>query len=340
MYSKEETIPALIVAAYNGAKDIVELLLASGASVHVLDGNDQTPLHIASVRGHKDVVELLIANGAQIDAKAKDGSTPLYMAASFQHQDIVQLLLDYDAIIEPDIEPDIAVMLGDIELVKHYLEQGADANSKLIKGLKKGYSWLLTAVGCQYKNLVELLLNYGAMVNDRTGNWKFSPLHQAATGIRGIACRDICEILIAHGADVNIEDNLGDTPLHLAARLKHNDIVEILLNCGANVNALNLVRRSALFEAARLHRQQIVKSLLSHGAEVNLMDELGFTPLLFAFQREGADEIIRTLVTYGANVNIRFPQGARSSPLSIAIARKNKNIVELLLARGAREDLD
>ncbi len=311
MYSKEGTIPALIVAAHNGAKDIVELLLSSGASVDVLDGKDQTPLHIASINGHKDVVELLIANGAQIDAKAKDGSTPLYMAASFKHQDIAQLLLDYGA----NMEPDIAVMLGDIELVKYYFAQGIDANSQLTKGLKKGDSWLLISVWCQYRNMIKLLLNHGAKINDHTGSFNVSPLHRAAIGIRGRACRDICELLIAHGADVNLKDKLGDTPLHWAATLKHNDIVEFLLDCGANVNALNLGKRTALFEAARLHRQQIVESLLDRGAEVNLMDKLGFTPLLFACQRKGADKIIRLLVAYGADVNVRFPLGARCSIL-------------------------
>lgn len=325
-----------MIAAYRGYKDIAEILIANGASVHVVDDKAHTPLHMASIQGHKDVVELLIANGAQIDAKAEDGCTPLYMAASGQHGDIAQLLLNYGAIMEPDI----AVMLGDIELVKYYLERGADANSKVAKGLTKGDSWLITAIGYKNKNLIELLLNHGARVNEKIGTFKFSPLHRATIGIRGRACRDICEFLIAHGADFNVEDKLGNTPLHSAATLKHNDVVELLLDCGANVNALNLARRSALFEASRIHRQQIVESLLSRGAEVNLTDNQGFTPLLCAFQQSGGDEIVRILVAYGANVNVRFPQGAKSSPLLIAVGQKNKNIVELLLAHGAREGLE
>lgn len=338
MYSKKGIIPALIIAAHNGAKSTVEQLLANGESVGVIDGNEQTPLHLASLQGHKTIVELLIANGAQIDAKAKDDCTPLYLAAWGQHRDIVRLLLDCGAVTEPDI----AVMLGEIELVKHYLKRGIDANSQLSKGLGAGHSWLVTAVRYKHRNLIKLLLSHGAKINKQTGAFNFSPLHQATVGIKGRACRDICELLIVGGADVNLEDKLGNTPLHFAATLEQKDIVELLLKHGANINALNHAGRSALFEAVRLHRQQIVKVLLSHGAEVNLMDKLGFTPLQRAFQRKNGDEIIKTLVTYDAdvNINIRFSQGTSTTPLRIAIARKNKNLVKFLLAHGAREGLE
>ncbi|MCL1467900.1 ankyrin repeat domain-containing protein [Argonema galeatum] len=159
-------IPALIVAAHSGAKNIVELLIASGASVHVVDGNGQTPLHVAATQGHRNIVELLIANGAQIDARTRDGCTPLYLAACGEHREVAQLLLDNGAVMEPDI----SVMLGDVELVKYYLAQGIDANSKLTKGMSKGDSWLITAIGYKYKNinLIELLLNHGARVNEKT----------------------------------------------------------------------------------------------------------------------------------------------------------------------------
>lgn len=252
------------------------------------------------------------------------------MAAWGQHRDVAQLLLDYGAAMEPDI----SVMLGDIELVKRYLTQGLDANSKLAKGLTKGESWLITVVGYLYIELVELLLNHGARVNEKTGTFKFSPLHRATI----LGYQDICELLIARGADVNAEDKHGNTPIHGAARLGHQDIVEYLLEYGANVNTLNVAGSTAVFDAAQQHHLQVVEYLLSRGAEVNLTDEQGFTPLLRAFQKSGSDEIIRVLVAYGAEVNVRGHQGL--SPLHIAVAQKNKNIVELLLAHGAREGLE
>ncbi len=334
MYNPAKKNPALIVAAYDGYKDVVEQLIASGISVHVVDDEGHTPLHVASLKGHRDIVELLIAHEAQIDARTKDGCTPLYLAAFRQHQEIAQLLLDHGATMEPDI----ALKLGDIELVKYYLDQGVDANSKLARGLTVGDSWLIAAIGNKDKDrkLVELLLNHGALVNEKTGTFKFSPLHQAS--ITGSL--DICSLLVTHDADVNAEDGHGNTPLNWAARLGCQDLVKFLLDCSANVNALNHARSSALFYAAQHHRLQVVESLLSSGAQVNLTDEQGFTPLLRALQTPHGDEIVRLLVTHGADVNVRYPYGTRSSALRMAMNQKNKDLVELLLAHGAREDLE
>jgi|WetSurMetagenome_2_1015567.scaffolds.fasta_scaffold32982_3 ankyrin repeat protein len=72
----------LHLAAASGHKDIVELLLAHGADVNAIDGDDGwTPLHWAANGGHKDAAELLLANKADINAKDGYGRTPLYYAA-------------------------------------------------------------------------------------------------------------------------------------------------------------------------------------------------------------------------------------------------------------------
>ncbi len=80
-----------------------------------------------------------------------------------------------------------------------------------------------------------------------------------------------------------------------------------------------------------------MESLLDQGAEVNLINDESWTPLLRAFQHSGNDEIVRVLVAYGADV-VRALRG--ESPLHIAVAQRNKDMVELLLAHGAREGLE
>ena len=68
----------LFIAAANGHKQIVELLLDKGSDVNT-KGLMGTPLHAAvSFKGHhKEITELLIAAGADVNAKDKVGHTPV-----------------------------------------------------------------------------------------------------------------------------------------------------------------------------------------------------------------------------------------------------------------------
>ncbi len=55
-----------------------------------------TPLHEGAYNGHKEIVELLINSGADVNAVKTDGMTPLDMATMNSHNEIVDLLRKHD----------------------------------------------------------------------------------------------------------------------------------------------------------------------------------------------------------------------------------------------------
>jgi ankyrin repeat protein len=82
----------LHVAAYWGQKDVAALLLVNQADVNAKDEGGWTPLHYAAWGGQKDVAALLLIHKADVNAKANDGRTPLHAAAYWGHKDVVKLL--------------------------------------------------------------------------------------------------------------------------------------------------------------------------------------------------------------------------------------------------------
>jgi hypothetical protein len=79
-----------------------ELLIAKGAWIDATALNGGTALIFATLNGHKDVAALLIAKGANVNAKADEGSTALMLASVRGYKDLVELLLangaDVDAV--------------------------------------------------------------------------------------------------------------------------------------------------------------------------------------------------------------------------------------------------
>ena len=103
---------------------------------------------------------------------------------------------------------------------------------------------LFMAAGKGHKEIVELLLANGAEVNAK-GDGGVTPLHIAPLGSH----KEVAELLIAKGADVNAKKDDGETPLHYAAFVSHKEIVELLIAKGADVNAKDKDDETPLDEA-------------------------------------------------------------------------------------------
>ena len=93
----------------------------------------------------------------------------------------------------------------------------------------------------------------------RTG---ITPLQQAARD----GHKEIADLLIAEGADVNAKNDYGWTPLHWAASRGHKEIVELLIAKGANVNAKNKYGTTPLDMA---NDREIADLLRKHGGKTS-----------------------------------------------------------------------
>ena len=81
------------------------------------------------------------------------------------------------------------------------------------------------------------------------------------------------EILLDRKANVNVQDNGGDTPIHGAAWGGDKEIVELLITAGAEVNVKNTDGRTPIDNAAKVGHKEIVKFLREKGAILNRDEE-------------------------------------------------------------------
>jgi ankyrin repeat protein len=157
-----------------------------------------------------------------------------------------------------------------------------------------------------------------------------SALHWAA--VQGRA--DIAGLLLAHNADPNVKDFLGDTPLHLAARRGDTATARLLLAHRADVHARGVSRDTPLHNAAAAGDRELMGLLLDRGARVDVADERGFTPLHRALWKDyrGA----RNPARQKAAVELLLAEGAFADPLIEAALGRVKRVRQFLAADPSR----
>ena len=91
---------ALMMAAYNGHKDVVDLLIVNGAPLNAQDGQGRTALMRAAWQGRTEVVGLLINQGASVNIQDQSGESALMNAARRGRTEIMTMLIGAGADIE------------------------------------------------------------------------------------------------------------------------------------------------------------------------------------------------------------------------------------------------
>ena len=121
------------------------------------------------------------------------------------------------------------------------------------------------AVGIGNIEAVKQHLAAGTDVNAETRD-RVTPLHPAAAN----GHKEIAELLVAEGADVNAKDDKkGWTPLLIAAVAGHKETAELLIAKGADVNAKAVTGETPLDSAIKSKNTETANLLRKHGGKTS-----------------------------------------------------------------------
>ena len=187
---------------------------------------------------------------------------------------------------------------------------------------------LAAALHKRHFDIAELLLEHGATMDVR-GYGRRTLLHAASAG--GLA--DVVQWLLNHGADANLVQESLSTPLSIASANGHLKIVQMLLEHGADLNVVNEDGQTPLDQASENGQLEISRLLLERGADVNVKDWSYSTPLHLASFGSSV-QIARLLLECGADINVQNEN--HSTPLHFASSMGKTEIVRLLIEHGAR----
>jgi ankyrin repeat protein len=325
--SRDRTV--LWWASKNGCERAVRWLLNSDpAFVNSKDKDDESPLYIAAEQGNKAVVVLLLDKGADVDVLGRRYGTAMQAASHNGYKEIVTLLVDRGADVNAQgghygNALQAASAEGHKEMVTLLLDKGANIHAK---GGHCG-SALQEASAGGHREIVTLLLDRGAEINAPDGHHG-SALQEASAG----GHREIVTLLLDKGVDVKAPGGYYGSALQAASARGHEEIVTLLLDRGAEINAPGGHYGSALQAASARGHEEIVTLLLDKGADVNPLGGY-YGSALQAASARGHEEIVTLLLDRGAEINA--PGGHYGSALQAASAEGHREIVTLLQNQSA-----
>jgi ankyrin repeat protein len=300
---------ALHAAAGAGHINVAEYLLSKGLQIDARAVDGTTPLSRAASNGFVEMVRFLLDRGANVEARNKYGMTPLMVSiSSWREGKVPPLLVERKADIEARDSGgrsalDIALRSYSDGPTEFLLQAGADVTSKDGEGRTALHK-------VESRRGVERLLSLGVQV-DILDNHGMSPLFHAAAR----TSEEVVNALLAAGASVKLIAKDGSRLVHHAAK-GHTRILETLMDMGAGtVNDVDDLGRTPLHLAAQFGHSGTIGELIKRGAVVDARTAEKETPLHFAARSTRADSAL-TLLKAGADNGVRDRGGKTPSDIA------------------------
>ena len=336
-------VPLLHIAAeHNQLTIATRLLNAAEASLEDIineqDTRQRTALFPACEKDHRDMVELLLTRGAAVDIVDQEAETALILAARAGYTEVVALLLEHQASLNPpasECQPLIEAADNGHDKTVEVLFKKADHSALpdvVLHALKR-------AADNGYHQIVSWLLTHGFDQESLSRDVIILPLSSALVkGYSGIARVLLDRELL----------NPEDYQCALVGAVVNNqpEVAKLLLEKGASAEVIIKGQETALMHSVVQNFDEMVRTLLEHGAQVDRVrsgDKA--TALIFACDKDSkagtqSVAIVKTLLGYGAKVNHQTTRHHLSmkvyTPISMALIRINKDIIDLLLENTAK----
>ena len=298
----------LLYAAREGCIECAKALVEGGANVDLPDPHRVTPLVMALLNLHFDLAIYLIEAGADVDKWDLYGRSPLYMAADTS---TLPVMGNGAMVVLPSMDKHSA-----LDVARLLLDKGADPNLQLKRRPP-------------YRNVPQ----------DRGGD---SILSQGATPLlRAARAGDapFVELLLAHGALVDLPSNQGVTPLMAAAGVEYGlrvtrgrnrtedgvlKTMQLLLDAGADINARELTEPRGDSAAHQLVIDQRLSdySYEYRGRQVPSPRAIPHRTALHGAAMKGFNSIVSFLVAHGADLYAKDANGR--TPLDLAMGDYNE----------------
>ncbi len=357
---------------------IVLLAMAVGGAededVNARKPDGSTPLQWAVYEVDTKEVERLLDAGADPSLANNYGATPMGLAAEVADVEILKLLLDAGANVDsPNAEGMTTLMLvartGNVEAAKLLLDRGATIDAREGFG---GQTALMWAAARRHPAMIEFLLARGAAIDARSAVRDYQRHIQAEGRPKSLdtggltpllyAARENCiacvDVLLSNGADIDLPDPDGVSPVHVAIMNANWDLAKRLIEKGADVNQWDIYGEAPLFTAVggrartgnagssidapnETNGLTIVRMLLEHGANPNMQlffrpanvrgatNTRGSTPLIRAANNNDM-EVVKLLLEHGADATVYMAD--RQTPIHAVLAGRasEKDALELI----------
>lgn len=316
-------------AIRQGNNEELRRLIEEGVDLNATCGQySNRPLEVAIYSDNLYATKLLLESGADMTICNRWGDTLWSYAATHNRVEHIKLLFQKAenlGIKEKIISEIIDSFLYSLRMIP-FLRAGLDPNSRSESGDTLLHVAAILSGSAFLKELLEK--DVALDVLDSNGR---SPLNRALRFNR----IENAKLLLAKGANPNISDNGGFSPLQIANSNK--ELVELLFSKGALPNLPNSRGVTPFSYAIGSGKEDLVELYLNNGALVNEpCEEIAF-PLHVAAVGDNV-KVVELLLSNGAGLYVRNSMG--STPLHLAAANGRVENIRKLMESGAEHNLE